>query len=79
MRHFIQFLLALDQIFNVLIGSGWADETLSAYAHRKRGWRRRVINAIFFWQDDHCEISYLAEVNRKQMPSEYRVSTLSDQ
>jgi hypothetical protein len=67
-----QLLIAIDQAFNTLLGSGWADESLSAFAHRKRGWRRRVINAIFFWQDDHCLLSYGAELLRKQLPKDYR-------
>jgi hypothetical protein len=68
----IQFLIAIDQVFNVLIGSGWADETLSAFAHRKGGWRRKFINSLFFWQQDHCAESYNSEKLRKQLPPEYR-------
>lgn len=67
-----QLLIGIDQAVNVLIGSGWADETISAYAHRVGGWRRSAINAIFFWQDDHCAASYWSERNRKQLPAEYR-------
>jgi hypothetical protein len=67
----MQVLIALDQLLNALFG-GWADETLSAYAHRKSDWRREWINALFFWQPDHCALSYWAERNRKQLPPEYR-------
>jgi hypothetical protein len=64
--------LWFDQGANVLIGSGYCDEMLSAYAHRKRGWRRGLINGLFFWQDDHCLASYEHERARKQLPPEYR-------
>ena len=73
----MQFLIALDQLFNTLIG-GMADETLSARAWRlggvSPGWRtaRRVIDALFFWQDNHCAAAFLAEVTRKQLPTVYR-------
>ena len=71
-----QFLIALDQTVNTIAG-GWADETLSARAHRqqhKRHWAvsRRVINTIFFWQTDHCAESYESERVRFQLPAEYR-------
>lgn len=71
-RRFLQLAIAVDQAFNVVFGSGYADETLSAFAHRKRGWRRRVINGIFFWQKDHCQVAYLSEWNRRHLPKEYR-------
>lgn len=65
-------LLWIDQGLNVLIGSGWPDEMLSAYAHRKGGWRRTFINGLFFWQEDHCRDAYWTERNKKQLPFEYR-------
>lgn len=72
----IQILVAVDQLANTLLG-GWADETLSAKAHRCRsraGWdiARRVINGIFFWQTNHCLASFNAELERRQLPVEYR-------
>ncbi len=68
----IQFLIAIDQAFNVIFGSGWADETISAYAYRKGGWRPKVINAIFFWQENHCRESFYSELRRRHLPPEYR-------
>ena len=70
MRWITQVLVAIDQLFNALLG-GYADETLSARAHRQNDWRRAVINSIFFWQEDHCAESYESEVERKQLPSGY--------
>lgn len=48
----LQVLIAIDQLFNTFIG-GYADETISSYAHRKRlkgkPWLARLIDALFFW------------------------------
>lgn len=75
----MQFLIALDQVFNTLIwlkgdGFGYADETLSARAWRLRGvsngWK--VINALFFWQANHCRDSYRRELSRHHLPADYR-------
>ena len=69
-----QVLLALDQLANTLLG-GMADETLSARAYRTREtnpWRMRVIDSLFFWEDNHCYESWLSEVERSQLPSAYR-------
>jgi hypothetical protein len=76
-QYLLNLGIAVDQLFNVLLG-GWPDETLSAAAHRyapySMRWNivRKLLNLIFFWQDDHCLDSYLAEVERKQLPREYR-------
>jgi hypothetical protein len=73
----IQFFIAIDQTVNTVAG-GFADETLSARAHRRaphsRRWAitRLAINALFWWQDDHCAESYESEHLRRQLPVEYR-------
>ena len=70
-----QVLVALDQLINTLIG-GFADETLSSRAHRRRlrgkGGVAWVIDHIFFWQDEHCKASYESELERSQLPVELR-------
>lgn len=75
-----QFLIALDQALNTLVwiprdGFGMADETLSARAWRLREQSNayKVIDAIFFWQKDHCYTAYQSEKLRKQLPKEYQV------
>ncbi len=81
LERFIQILIALDQLANTLIGlfldDGWADESISAKAYRLRndGWNTayRVINAIFFWQDNHCKASYMSELKARHLPAEYRM------
>lgn len=71
-----QFLIAIDQLLNTLIG-GYADETLSSHAWRMEqqgkpwGCLRRMIDALFFWQQQHCFQSYLSEKYRKQLPPEF--------
>lgn len=66
-----QVAIAIDQFFNTLL-CGMADETLSARAHRTGSAWEPVIDALFFWQDDHCFQSYLSEKERKQLPGAYQ-------
>lgn len=68
-----QVLVSVDQFFNTLLG-GYADETLSARAYRHaeikkdRRWPMVIINALFFWQDEHCKHAYESEIERAQLP-----------
>jgi hypothetical protein len=75
LKYIKNILIALDQLFNSFV-FGAPDETLSARAYRLRdeGWWivYKVINGLFFWQDDHCKGSYTSEVIRKHLPEEYR-------
>ena len=78
MNQLMQILIAIDQLLNTLIPGGYADETLSARAHRMRvkgqpywGWRARAINLLFFWQEDHCQGAWLEETRRRQLPDAY--------
>ena len=70
-----QILVALDQLINTMIG-GYADETLSSRAHRRRlrgkGGVAWVIDHVFFWQDEHCKTAYESELERAQLPVEFR-------
>lgn len=80
MKHALwQLILCVDQALNVvcfwLPGKGWADETLSSRAHRIRATHprlRAVINAMFFWQEDHCRDAYQSELVRSHLPPELR-------
>ena len=74
----MQVLIAIDQLLNAIL-FGYADETLSSRAYRAdRDGKvfgkvfRPVIDTIFFWQDRHCYQSYLAEVQRRQLSSNFR-------
>ena len=73
-----QILIGIDQLFNTLTG-GYADETLSSrawrlYARNKLSGRilKPLIDTLFFWQKDHCYNSFLSEVERRQLPREFR-------
>jgi len=77
MAYLKQVAIAVDQLFNALLG-GWADETLSA-----RCWRLhqryiiamigvRLIDTLFFFEKDHCENSYYSERERLHIAPEYR-------
>ena len=69
-------LIALDQLLNT-IAFGWPDESLSA-----RCWRLhleggssmpyKVINALLFFDKDHCQMSWVSEKERLQSPVEER-------
>ncbi len=70
-------LIAIDQLCNVIL-AGEPDETLSARAwrqqHNKQRWyfARRVIDALFFLQQDHCLQAYISEQRRHQLPAAYQ-------
>ena len=70
-----QILVAIDQLINTCIG-GYADETLSSRAHRRRlrgkGGVAWLIDHIFFWQNEHCKTAYESELNRMQYPPSMR-------
>ena len=71
-----EILIGFDQFINTLLG-GHADETFSArtYRLRENNWwwvAYVIINHIFFWQEDHCKGSYMAEIERKHLPDEYK-------
>ena len=77
MNHGEQILIAIDQLVNAICG-GWADETISSRAwrqrKRKRHWAytRRVIDALFFMQKNHCKTAYESELQRRHLPPELR-------
>ena len=76
MNYARKVLIGIDQLCNAVLG-GYPDESLSARAYR---WRRDeksaipaiLINALFFWQGDHCYSAYSSEIKRRQLPPEYR-------
>lgn len=69
-------LIGVDQLFNCVF-NGYADESLSSRAYRSHRdnmvhWPYCLLNFLFFWQDDHCKQSYQSEVDRRQLPPEFR-------
>lgn len=84
-----QLLIAIDQLLNCFVyipgdGFGKADETLSARFYRLRDKSfiafvgMILTDCFFFWEDDHCKVSYEREMNRKHLPAEYRNNGFSD-
>ena len=65
-----QVLIAFSQLGNALTG-GMADETISARAWRESHWLRHPIDAFFWWEPQHCFNSWVAECERKQLPTQY--------
>lgn len=71
--------IAFDQLCNAIF-RGTPDETLSsrAWRHYVKGdykWPCRVIDAIFWFDKDHCRTSYEAELERKHLPNSMREKT----
>lgn len=71
MSEFKLFLLWLDRVVNLLLGGSF-NETLSSRAHRMDvkdhpywGWTARAINALFFWEPDHCREQWKREQNER--------------
>lgn len=59
---------ALSQLFNVALSwdhtATTSNESMSSKAHRLNLPRRKLINALFFFQDDHCRTSFEKDVER---------------
>ena len=76
MSYVRRLLIAVDQLLNAVLG-GWPDETLSSRAWRwelagVRSWPRRLIDALFFPEEEHCRESYESERLGRQLPPELR-------
>lgn len=76
----LNILVALDQFLLCFLSLGYygPDETLSALAWRwkfkgKRLWVYKSIDFLFAkLEKDHCYKSYIAELDRLQLPDDYR-------
>lgn len=76
MNWFKAVLIALDQCVNAMLG-GWPDETLSSRCwrwelHGVRSWPRKAVDALFWWEPEHCRESYESERQGRQLPPELR-------
>ena len=79
-----QALVSADQFLTTVFCSilfpmerSYADETLSCRAVRwescgVRKWPRKLIDRIFFWEEQHCLTAYRSEKEKKQLPPELR-------
>lgn len=76
MSYLLNNLIAFDQQANALLW-GDPDETISSRAWRcgvradkpKKRWRvaRVIIDRIFWFQPDHCRVSYESEIERNHL------------
>lgn len=67
-----RFGLLIDFAANFLRG-GLPTEPISAWVWRKQYKTAiRVIDTIFFWEKDHCKISYERVRDKMNLPPEYR-------
>ena len=76
-----QVAIALDQLLGAVFMNCMADETMSAKLWRCREQKRvyKVMQRTLDWvawkvfgQRDHCMQSFISEINRKQLPNDYR-------
>lgn len=83
-HNILQLLIAIDQLFNVIIGivfvphkKSYADETLSS-----RCWRaslagydtpRKIIDFVFSFRRNHCKESFESERLGRKLPPECRL------
>lgn len=78
MSYPLRLLLAIDQLLNVAICNGMPDETMSSAAYRMErdgrfwGFMRHVIDALFWFQPDHCRKAYESELLRLQYGKEFQ-------
>ena len=78
MSYLHALFVAFDQLLNTaLLGS--PDETLSSRAYRAdQGGKvfgrifRPAIDMLFFWQPRHCYSAYVAELQRRQYPANFK-------
>lgn len=71
-----QVLISIDQLLNAIF-HGYADETLSsrAWRHYVKGdhkWPCRLLDALLWFDPDHCRTSYESELERRQIPPAMR-------
>ena len=73
--------IAVDQLINAVVFFGHPDETLSSRSYRlyRDGVSKIpciLIDTLFFWDREdwkkHCELSYISEQERMQLPPEFR-------
>jgi hypothetical protein len=80
-RRILNLLIALDQLAWVILtlGNGMPDETISAALWRMETqgkWAgklfRPVVDALFFFDPNHCLSAWQSERNKQQLPGVYR-------
>lgn len=75
-RYFLHVAVTMSQAGNAIFLAGHPDETISARCYKNRycaGWEigYRMINRLYFWQENHCRNSWLYDVQRAEEVSSY--------
>lgn len=71
-KYITNVLIGFDQFINTIF-LGYPDETISSRAWQSQGsskfWNfmRKLIDWMFYFQEDHCYNAYRAEVQRHQI------------
>ena len=66
MPYLQNILIALDQFIGSLLPGSYPFETISSRAFRE-GWAiEKLINKVFFWDENHCEESYWSGIRSRQ-------------
>ena len=80
-RRILNLLIAIDQLAWVALtlGNGLPDETISAALWRMESqgkWAgklfRPVVDALFFFDQNHCLSAWQSEHNKQQLPAIYK-------
>ena len=80
-RRILNLLIAIDQLAWVILtlGNGMPDETISAALWRMESqgkWAgklfRPVVDALFFFDQNHCLSAWQSEHNKQQLPAIYK-------
>lgn len=78
MNRLKRVLIALDQLLGTLfLPNHQPDETISSRCWRwqvegKLSWPRRLVDALFWWDKDHCRTSYESELAGNHLPAHFR-------
>jgi hypothetical protein len=67
LNYFINIGEIISQAGNAIFLAGNPNMTISARCylarnHPKWGWCYKVVNKIFFWQEDHCRSSWVSDI-----------------
>jgi hypothetical protein len=63
-KYLLSVLESCSQLLNAILG-GNPNISVSASAYLQRHtkpWKYRSINALFFWQEDHCRDSWVSDI-----------------
>jgi len=69
---FLKLGTLTSQAANALLFGGNPDESMSARAWRENRPIYKVINKIFFWEDNHCRNAHLTDVQHAEELTQHK-------